>query len=116
MSAEGNKNSTRPSPTAKTLTERLLVYSSFRSEQAPAYVEAFKRMIGEFGADRVSKGLTAAIDKKPEFPPTPAEIRGLVPQENSPRPTCARCHDTEGWIYDGLDRGGNRAVRLCDHA
>jgi hypothetical protein len=111
MAVKESKSSTKPSNAAEKLTERMLVYSSFRAEQTQEYVKAFTRMLGEFGATRVEQGLTKAIDAHAEFPPTPATIRGYIPRLTAQRVTCSRCSDTEGWLY--ADR---YSVRLCDHS
>lgn len=96
---------------SKKLTERLLVYSSFRQDQALGYIEAFKRLIAEFGEKRVEQGLSRAMDNSPDFPPTPAMIRGNIPRDNAPRKTCPRCVEIEGYVF--VDK---YSVRLCDHA
>ena len=111
MAVGETKSSRKHGSAAERLTDRMLVYSSFRPDQYPECVKAFTRMIGEFGESRVDKGLTAAIDAHPEFPPTPATIRGYIPKLTAQRVTCSKCADTEGWLY--ADR---YSVRLCDHS
>jgi hypothetical protein len=96
--------------------DRLKVYPSFRPDQAPEYLAAFKRMITEFDEKRVQEGLTLAIDAMPDFPPTPGRIRQYVPRTAGQIVTCPKCADNEGWVWvTGGDRAGNPAVRRCDH-
>lgn len=118
-SASDSKNSQKQGESAKKLTDRLMVYGSFRPDQYPEYVAAFKRMLSEFGEQRVMAGLMAAIDATPEFTPSPARIRQHIPREHQQRPTCPKCVDFAGWVpclvrhkLSGITEKG---VKLCDH-
>jgi hypothetical protein len=92
------------------MADRLLVYSSFRPDQYQETVAAFKRMIGEFGEVRTDQGLTRAIDESPEFTPSPARIRAMIPRQTAQRQTCPKCVEMQGFVQ--VDK---YSVRLCDH-
>jgi len=108
--ANENKSSKKPVNAAEKMADRMLVYSSFRPEQYPEYVSAFRRMIDEFDERRANQGLTRAIDNAPEFPPTPAAIRALIPRQVAERETCPKCVSMRGYIH--VDK---YTVRLCNH-
>ena len=120
MPVSESKPSKKLAAAAEKLTDRLLFYPSFRPEAYYEMVKAFQRMVAEFGEDRVSAGLTAAIDSKPEFPPTPAEIRQSIPRTDTRRTTCQRCADNEGFELclmrpNKITGKQERAVKICDH-
>ena len=102
-------------------------YSNFRPsdnpDQARAYAEAIERMAGEFGQGRTASGIAKAIDYVPDFCPTPARIRELIPSPGGKLTTCTDCHP-DGFVrvFTGRTDGRNwidpkvGAVKRCDHS
>src|ERR1700691_2478850 len=103
--------SEKPLSAAEKMIDRMKAYSSFRPDQVPEYLKAFKRMIGEFGETRVNRALSLAIDQIPSFPATPAEIRSRIPPLEVV--TCSHCEN--GWVaVDPMVRISDRRYRRCD--
>ena len=111
MAASETKRSQKHSGAAEKMIERMKGYPSFRPDQVTEYVKAFERMIGEFGAERTNRGLTSAVDTIGPFPPTPAEIRKLIPAENAE--TCGKCRN--GWIVTNPEaKTSEQVVKRCE--
>jgi len=108
------------------VTQLAGAYSNFRPkenpDQARTYIEAIHRMVGEFGSGRTAAGIQRSIDYIPDFVPTIAKIRELIPIPASQMQTCTLCHPT-GFIraFEGRTISGNPidqdlgAVRKCPH-
>jgi len=110
MAASATKNSPPRSSAASKLIDRMKVYSSFRPDQVPEYLKALGRMLGEYGEDRLNRGLTAAIDAIQSFPPTPAEIRKYIPPLTIE--TCGKCD--AGWVVANPEaKRSEQKVRRC---
>lgn len=102
-------------------------YANFRPsdnpDQARTYAEAIERMVSEFGQGRTSAGIAKAIDYVPDFCPTPAKIRELIPSPGGKSKSCTDCHP-DGFVrvFTGRTDGGNRidpklgAMKRCDHS
>ena len=68
---------------AQRLMHRLEAFPSFRPERKPhmaeEYTAAIMRMLTEFGSEITVDAVTKAVDQGGPFPPTPAQIRELIP-------------------------------------
>lgn len=101
-------------------------YQNFRPNDNPdqlrSYAEAIERMVAEFGKGRTAAGIAKAIDYVPDFCPTPARIRELIPSPGGKSQTCTACHP-DGFVrvFSGRTDGCHRidpvvgAVKRCDH-
>jgi hypothetical protein len=101
-------------------------YPTFRLEESgELYRDEIMEMAERYTRKRTEAAVTRAIREVPDWCPTIAKLRELVPQDSAvtdyrPMRTCVLCRDLFGWEWvtcrSERDNHEYQALRRCRHA